>query len=200
VNNARNGRRGSGRPPAGTESVRDALLRAGATHFSTYGFAGANVRSILADAGATAPALYHHFGNKIGLYIAAASAAQERVLEVFTAAAIDRADGNRVAALIEAAIALRREHPNVARYLAVIQQDVDRHPELSELSSYETRFEEFWEMAASADTGPGRAVALRAVVEGLLAVGGAKFGLDEVAAGADVLTAVLASSMVDDVS
>ena len=59
-----NPRRNSGRPPAGAASVRDALLRAGATHFSTSGYAGASTRAILADAGATAPALYHHFGNK----------------------------------------------------------------------------------------------------------------------------------------
>jgi AcrR family transcriptional regulator len=125
------GKRGSGRPPAGDTSVRDALLRAGATHFSMFGFAGANTRAILADAGATAPALYHHFGNKTGLYLAAARAAQEHVLETFRAATVNQPAGaDRVSALLAAAVALRREHPNVARYLSVIRQDVERHPEL----------------------------------------------------------------------
>ncbi len=167
-------RRGSGRPPAGAASVRDALLRAGATHFSTSGYAGASTRAILADAGATAPALYHHFGNKTGLYIAAAAAAQERVLDTLTAATTDHATvAERVPALLEAATLLRREHPNVAKYLSVIQQDVSRHPDLTELASYEARFDGLWQSVVNGvGSSNGLALGLRAVVEGLLAVGG----------------------------
>lgn len=173
------------------------MLRAGASHFSAFGYDGANTRAILADAGATAPALYHHFGNKTGLYLAVAHAAQEHVLETFTAATVDQQAGiDRVSALLAAAVDLRQEHPHVARYLSVIQQDVERHPELAELASYEARFDEFWRFTANAQSEPGRAVALRAVIEGLLAVGGASLGLDKVAAGAGVLEAVLASGLV----
>ena len=171
---ARSPRRNSGRPPAGAASVRDALLRAGATHFSTSGYAGASTRAILADAGATAPALYHHFGNKTGLYIAAAAAAQEHVLNTLTAATTDHATvAERVPALLEAATLLRREHPNVAKYLSVIQQDVSRHPDLTELACYEARFDGLWQSVVNGvESSNGLALGLRAVVEGLLAVGG----------------------------
>ena len=171
---ARSPRRNSGRPPAGAASVRDALLRAGATHFSTSGYAGASTRAILADAGATAPALYHHFGNKTGLYIAAAAAAQEHVLDTLTAATTDHATvAERVPALLKAATLLRREHPNVAKYLSVIQQDVSRHPDLTELASYEARFDGLWQSVVNGvESSNGLALGLRAVVEGLLAVGG----------------------------
>jgi AcrR family transcriptional regulator len=168
------GKRGSGRPPAGDTSVRDALLRAGAT----------------------APALYHHFGNKTGPYLAAARAAQEHVLETFRAATVNQPAGaDGVSALLAAAVALRREHPNVARYLSVIRQDVERHPELGQLAAYDAKFDAFWRSAANAQSEPGRAVAVRAMIEGLLAVGGAQLGLDDVAAGAQVLGAVLAKGL-----
>jgi AcrR family transcriptional regulator len=185
-------RRGSGRPPAGTESVRDALLRAAATHFSRYGFAGANIRAILADAGATAPALYHHFGNKTGLYIAAATAAQEHVLGVFTAAVADRdALADRTAALLTAATSLRKEHPNVAKYLSVVQEDISRHPELGELASYATQFDRFWQsVAKGVEPVIATALAVRALVEGLLAVGGARAQTGDVAAAAAVLEGI----------
>jgi len=182
-------RRGSGRPPASAVSVRDALLRSGATHFSSFGYAGASTRSILADAGATAPALYHHFGNKTGLYIAAAAAAQQHVLETFKAAtAQNQALADKVSALLTVATSLRREHPNVAKYLSVIQQDISRHPELDELSSYGAQFDEFWRSVADGACSPnGLAIGLRAVVEGLLAVGGARIGTTDVAAAAEAL-------------
>lgn len=190
--------RGSGRPPAGAHSVRDALLRAAASHFSTYGYAGASIRSILTDAGTTAPAMYHHFTNKTGLYLAAATAAEDHVLASFEAATADRSGGaDKVSALLNAAVELRREHPNVARYLSVIQQDVARNPELAELNSYETRFDEFWRSSASEWCTPASAVALRAVVEGLLSVGGAHISIEDVGAAAEALTAALRGGFVD---
>lgn len=181
-------RRGSGRPPAGSAPVRDALLRSAATHFSRYGYAGASTRCILADAGATAPVLYHHFGNKTGLYIAAAAAAQDHVLSAFKAAVADRQTlADRLSALLVAATELREQHPNVAKYLSVVQQDIPRHPELSELASYQEQFEDFWRSVGDRRASTGTALALRAMVEGLLAVGGAHVQIDDVAAATEVL-------------
>ena len=184
--------RGSGRPPAGDTPVRDALLRSAATHFSAYGYAGANTRGMLADAKATAPAMYHHFGSKTGLYVAAATAAQEHVLTAFEVATAGHPDGaDRLAALLAAAVELRREHPNVARYLSVIQQDVRRHPELAELSACQSRFDGFWRSLVDSRHAPGAPVALRAVVEGRLSVGGAAIAIDDVSAAASVLATVV---------
>jgi len=181
-------RRGSGRPPAGDTSVRDALLRAAATQFSHCGYAGASTRAILAGAGATAPALYHHFGNKTGLYIAAASAAQDHVLGALEAVAETATTGaDRVAALFAVAVDLRREHPNVAKYLSVIQQDVARHPELAELKAYEPRFDRVWRGIAGEKRPLAVATGLRAVFEGLLSVGGADLPHESVVAAANFL-------------
>jgi len=190
-------RRSSGRPPGGAGPVRDALLRSAATHFSRCGYSGASTRAILADAGATAPALYHHFGNKTGLYIATAAAAQDHVLSAFAAAIADRRTlADRVSALLAEAVALRRQHPNVAKYLSVIQQDTSRHPELSELGSYEMRFDEFWRSLASGTrSAPGVAVALRALVEGLLAVGAGRLRSEELAAAGGVLERITRSGL-----
>ncbi len=181
-------RRGSGRPPVGAASARDGLLRAAATHFSKYGYAGASTRNILADAGATAPALYHHFGNKTGLYIAAAAAAQEHVLGAFHEAIADRHTlADRASALLAAAAELREQHPNVAKYLSVVQQDISRHAELSGLADYEAQFDRFWRSVADRRASTGTGVALRAMVEGLLAVGGAHVQIDDIGAAAEVL-------------
>jgi AcrR family transcriptional regulator len=164
------------------------LLRAGATHFSEHGYAGASTRLILADARATAPALYHHFGNKTGLYVAAAAAAQDHVLGAFRAAIADQQTlAARVSALLAAAAALRQEHPNVAKYLSVVQRDIARTPELNELASYEVQFGDFWSSVADGAASKGLAVALRSVVEGLLTVGGVGVHLDDVSAAAEVL-------------
>ena len=153
------------------------------------GYAGASTRAILADAGATAPALYHHFGNKTGLYIAAAAAAQEHVLNTLTAAITEHHTvAQRVSALLEAATLLRREHPNVAKYLSVIQQDVSRHPDLSELAGYEARFDGLWQSVVNGvESGSGLALGLRAVVEGLLAVGGTHVRDEDIASAAAAL-------------
>lgn len=177
--------------------MRDALLRSAATHFSQHGYAGASTRTILADAGATAPALYHHFGSKTGLYVAAAAAAHEHVLGALRAAVANAETApDRMSALLAATVTLRRQHPNVARYLSVVQQDVLRHPEISELAFYSAEFDVFWDsVAKDCMPGPGVAIALRAVIEGLLAVGGARVRMKDVAAAADVLDHITRSGV-----
>ena len=172
--------------------MRDALLRAGATHFSKNGYAGANIRAILDDAGATAPALYHHFGNKTGLYVATASEAENHVLNVFRSAIADqRSLTDRVSALLAATVTLRREHPHVAEYLLVVHQDVARHPELRELASYDAEFDEFWQSVADKTAKKGIAAAVRVIIEGLMVTGGATAPIEEVAASAHALDLII---------
>lgn len=154
-------------------TTRDVLLRSAATHFSATGYAAANVRAILADAGVTAPSMYHHFGNKAGLYVAVATAAYDDMLTRFTAAAARGDDpGARVEAVIDAVCELRREHPGVARFLGVIEQDVARHPELAELAVAQKGLSDFWFTTLGAGRGDaGRVLAMRSIVEGFLRVG-----------------------------
>ncbi|WP_067656558.1 TetR/AcrR family transcriptional regulator [Nocardia harenae] len=172
--------------------MRDALLRAGATHFSKSGYAGASIRDILADAGATAPALYHHFGNKPGLYIATATEAQNHVFDTFRSAVTGRRSrADRVSALLDAAVALRREHPYAAEYLVVVDRDIARHPELGELAAFGARFDEFWRGLVGAQSDRGTAIGLRALVQGVLVMGGPTMPITDVEAGAQALQRLL---------
>lgn len=173
---------------------RDSLLRAAATHFSATGYAAANVRAILKDAGVTAPVLYHHFGNKAGLYVAVATAAHDNVLARFEAA-VARGDdpAGRVEAVIDAVCELRRDHPHVAQFLGAIEQDVARHPELSELSSVQKRLSDFWPtlFAGAGRRDPARVLAVRAIVEGFLRVGDETLGDAQLRATAKALRAAV---------
>jgi len=58
---------------------RERLLMAAVRLVGTKGYAAASVRDIVQAAGVTAPTLYHHFGNKGGLYRAVARAGRERL-------------------------------------------------------------------------------------------------------------------------
>lgn len=51
-------------------ATRSDLLRAARSHFTAVGFGAARTEAIVADAGLTRGALYHHFENKQGLFLA----------------------------------------------------------------------------------------------------------------------------------
>lgn len=189
-------RRSSGRPPAAEADARSALLRAAATRFSQDGYAGVSTRALLADAGATAPALYHHFGSKTGLYVAVAATAQQHVLEAFTTAIEGRINLiDRISAAFDAATALRREHPNAARFFHTVKHDVVRHPELRNLRSYVELFDEFWKAVVGPSASLGLSIGLRAMVEGLLTVGDSRLDGADVDSAADALRKILRSGL-----
>lgn len=72
------------------ERTRAALLAIAARRFARDGYAGVALDDVVADAGLTRGALYHHFGSKEGLFRAVVEHAQHRV-----AAAVERAsDGD----------------------------------------------------------------------------------------------------------
>ncbi len=56
--------------PSHADSGRERLLAAAARAFSKAGFADTGIASILQLAGVQAPTLYHHFGDKEGLFVA----------------------------------------------------------------------------------------------------------------------------------
>ena len=62
---------GPGRPrsDAGSEAVREALLRAARNYFATRGFQQASLRQIAAEAHVNPAMVHYYFGNKQGLYI-----------------------------------------------------------------------------------------------------------------------------------
>jgi AcrR family transcriptional regulator len=62
-------------------ATRSLLLDAGRELFSRRGFAGAGIEEIAEHAGVTTGALYHHFGNKRGLFRAVAEAMEVELME-----------------------------------------------------------------------------------------------------------------------
>jgi AcrR family transcriptional regulator len=58
----------AGKPLTGT---RERILRAAVNEFSAKGFAGGRIETICASASVNIRMIYHHFGGKEGLYIAA---------------------------------------------------------------------------------------------------------------------------------
>jgi TetR/AcrR family transcriptional regulator len=70
--------------PRRTEEIdagggRERLLKAALHLFASKGYAATSVRDIVNAAGVTAPTLYHHFGNKEGIFLAILQAGLARV-------------------------------------------------------------------------------------------------------------------------
>lgn len=94
---------------------RERLLAAAVRLFAVKGYAATTVRDILRAAGVTAPALYYHFGNKEGLFLALVrdgvqkvEEARQKALEGATTAV------DRLRAYCLANVAVRREFAELA--------------------------------------------------------------------------------------
>lgn len=66
---------------AETDDTIRKLIAVARTHFTEYGFADAALETIVRDAQLTRGALYHHFGNKKGLFRIVLEAVQQEVAE-----------------------------------------------------------------------------------------------------------------------
>jgi AcrR family transcriptional regulator len=74
------------------ERTREEILRIATRRFAESGYAGVALEDLVAEAGLTRGALYHHFGSKHGLFAAVVERAQFAVAEaVEHAAAADAA-------------------------------------------------------------------------------------------------------------
>jgi AcrR family transcriptional regulator len=94
---------------------RERLLEAAMRLFATKGYAATSVRDIVSAAGVTAPSLYHHFGNKEGLFLAIMrvgqsrfDAAQQEVLAAGGSVAV------RILRMSRAHLGLRQEFADLA--------------------------------------------------------------------------------------
>lgn len=84
---------GGGRREANAKATRDAMIAAGRAAFAQHGFADASLDAIVQDAQVTTGALYHHFGNKKGLFQAVAESIEQQLLERISAALTDDMSG-----------------------------------------------------------------------------------------------------------
>lgn len=118
----------------------------------------------------TAPVLYHHFGSKAGLYRAVVDATVDAVLEAVEPAATAATDlPGRVAASLDALLAVHREHPRALGLLAQVEHDVRHHAELADLTDAAARLPACWDrLVAEAGGDAATAAAVRAVVDGFV--------------------------------
>lgn len=81
-------------------STRAALMAAGRELFTERGYAGAGREDIVARAGVTRGALYHHFADKLGLFRAVAEELESELTGAVAAAAVEAAaDGDLLKSL-----------------------------------------------------------------------------------------------------
>lgn len=94
---------------------RDRILAAAASEFATHGAAGARVERIAAAAGVNKQLLFHYFGSKTGLYLAALKSMLERSV---TPGQPSRAPVERLRDLSDQLAAVASSHPALLTLLA----------------------------------------------------------------------------------
>ena len=126
-------RRRPGRPSAAASAAtRERILRAACGRFAVSGYDRARNQEIADAAGVTSAALYHYFDSKAALFAAAWAYAIELVLSSYRdAAAAGGSAVERLCRMVETSVALNREHPGLADFLALAPVDARRHGELA---------------------------------------------------------------------
>lgn len=138
-----------GRPPrSDSPDGRARLLAVAREMFGEHGYAATSVADLVAAARVNAPTLYHHFGGKAGLFLAAAHETYQPVLSRFRAAVDGVTDFDAaVEAVLGTAVGLMDTERVAARMFLVIQFEYPRRPELAEglhplLRAYREFFDE----------------------------------------------------------
>jgi AcrR family transcriptional regulator len=121
-----------GRPVGGSVAGRDRLLAAALELFPRSGYATTTVDELVTAAGVTQPVLYHHFGTKAGLYVAAAEHVYRVVLDRHEAVLEgDPSFAEAIDRLMDLAAVLRAEQPLLASMMLTVVIDIQRDPELA---------------------------------------------------------------------
>ena len=100
------------------EATRERLVAAAFQQIHRHGYQGAGLDTILASAGVTKGALYHHFANKKELYQAVVEDMEQELVERLEAAGAGRAPWERLSAMCSAYVDACRE-PALARMLVL---------------------------------------------------------------------------------
>jgi AcrR family transcriptional regulator len=129
-----------GRPPAtNSADTKRRILDTARAAFATRGYEASTNRTLGADAGITAGALYHYFGSKFDLYLAVYHDVQERVDARFDdAVAREATFRDQIEAVLDTAQQMNIEDPTLARFLGSVRVDMRRHPELHEALRHTT--------------------------------------------------------------
>ena len=124
-----------GRPARGQPSGRDRLLAAAKAEFGTRGYGATTIDHLIATAQVNAPTLYHHFGGKRGLFVAAAISAYDQVLTTFRTAVAAETSRDFVTAvdtIFDVSIEIIGSDLTLPRMFLVIQFELPRQPGLAE--------------------------------------------------------------------
>ncbi len=127
-----------GRPPGDTTArTKQALLRSARQVFAEYGYHGATIAEITRRAEVSTPVLYHHFGNKAGLFTAAIEEVSELLAESWGETIAGQGDlRSKINAMLDTAIQIHAADPELARFLLATRMEVTRTPELVAVSEY----------------------------------------------------------------
>jgi AcrR family transcriptional regulator len=100
--------------------------------FPRSGYATTTVEELVTAAGVTQPVLYHHFGTKAGLYVAAAEHVYSTVLQRHEAVLEgDPSFAEAIDRLMVLAAVLQTEQPLLASMVLTVVIDIQRDPELA---------------------------------------------------------------------
>lgn len=125
------------RPGVSSEQTQKELLRAARVVFAQKGYRGATIAEIVRRADVTSPVLYHHFGNKAGLFRAAVLEVADLLRSAWDRALVDKDTlRERVDAMLVAAVDIHALDPQLAPFLIAARIEAVRHPELRSMEEY----------------------------------------------------------------
>jgi AcrR family transcriptional regulator len=123
-----------GRPADSDGLTGQRILAAARECFAESGYVAASTHMVAARVGLTTGALYHHFGSKRELYLAAFEEVEDLIYERFRAAAKPHASFvAKVEAVLDEVVRLSTADPTVAGFVLSVTGDLARHPDLQEV-------------------------------------------------------------------
>ena len=120
--------------PRDTDSTetRSRILAVGREMFSVRGYEVTTNRDIATEVGITPGALYHYFESKLDLYLAVNGDVVSQMLHRLSDSIAGlKSFADRMAAILDASLAMNLLDPSVARFVGTVRVDARRHPELA---------------------------------------------------------------------
>jgi len=124
-----------GRPPAADSAETKAkIFECARQLFGERGYGSVTNKDLAAEAGLTTGALYHYVDSKAELYAQVYDDVRARYYARFDDA-IAGGEGfvGQLEAVFDAAVALNREDPSIAKFISALRFDVRRHEEVRRL-------------------------------------------------------------------
>lgn len=183
------------------DETRRRLLDSGRRAFSAAGFANASTQTIVQEARVAQTALYHHFGSKLGLFVAVGREVYDTFVDYLDTRSREAVDfDDCLRRLLVAAADLHRQDPTLAPMAITVQLEIRRDPEIR--AALTGSLEKFQALAGRIATGApadlagehgSRSVTLAviALLNGLSTLGATLHDPEELAGAAAVLTAII---------